>query len=147
MPDWLSQCEQSALVSSESFWHQITYHEVDVPLFRNRDMLLEMSIVQDSLNHTFRIDMIGRPELMPENDRKIRIKEVQGYWICKDLGDGRLSIEYSMYLDPAGIIPSWLYNKRIKNDPYHTLLALRQTIQDGNFKQAYYHEVTSLVER
>jgi len=147
MPEWLTQCEKSELISSDNFWHQLSYHEVKVPLFRNRDMVLEMNISQDTVLNTLRIDMKGKPSTFPEQARKIRVQEIRGYWLCKPMADGTMYIEYSMYLDPAGIIPAWLYNKRIKNDPYETLDNLRQRVKEKDYQLAFYKEVAQLTKQ
>lgn len=147
MPEWLTQCEETKLISSEHFWHQLSYHEVKVPVLRNRDMVLEMNISQDTIMNTLRIDIQGKPSLYPKQSRKIRVEDIHGYWLCKPLEDGSMYIEYSMYLDPAGIIPPWLYNKRIKNDPYETLLNLQQRVKRKELKLAFYPQVAQLTNQ
>lgn len=147
MSSWLSQCKTAKLIRSNDFWHQVTYHEVNVPVFRNRDMILDMQISQDSLNQTLRINIEGKPAYLPEEKRIIRVHEVNGYWSAQRMDDGRLFIEYSMFIDPAGYVPAWLYNQRIKNDPFETLLNMRSSLSESVFKEAFYSEVVPLAKR
>ena len=147
MPEWLSNCADSELLQSQDFWHQISYLELDVPVLRNRDMILEMNIVQDTVLNAMRIDMQSRPDLHPEMKRKIRIHDISGYWICKPLDNGKMYIEYSMYVDPSGIIPAWLYNKKIKNDPIETLSNLKNALDNQHFQSAYFHELQAVLSK
>lgn len=147
MPEWLKQCEEAKLLLADDFWHQLSYHEIKVPVFKNRDMILEMTMEEDPNLGAIRINMNSRPDYIAEQKRKIRVQEVEGYWICKPLPSGKTYVEYGMYLDPAGIIPAWLYNMRIKNDPFNTLNNLRETVKKSDYSQAFYQELITLAKQ
>lgn len=141
MNSWMKNFEVNELLASNDFWHQVSYHEVYVPILYNRDVILELNIKQDTIENALRIDLKGLPEYIPEKRKKSRIQEIHGYWILKPISSGEIYVEYSMYLDP-GSIPSWVYNMRIKKDPYTTLMNIRSKVKEEGPSQAYYPEIT-----
>lgn len=147
MSTWLPKCQNIELLEKDNFWHQVIYNEIHVPILQNRDMVLEMNITHDDLTSAIRIDMANLPDLIPEKRKKTRIREARGYWLCQPTANGRLRIEYSLFLDPGRGIPSWLYNRRLKSDPFETLAKLREVVQDSEYAGAFFTEVAELEDR
>lgn len=141
MSSWMKNFEQNKLLASNDFWHQISYHEVYIPILQNRDVILELKVNKNPTNGSVRIDMLGLPTYLPEESKKTRIQEMKGYWVCQPLGNDRISIEYGMYVDPGSSIPSWLYNMRIKKDPFTTLKNIQAIVKESAFKDAFYAEL------
>lgn len=141
MSSWMKNFEINESLSSDSFWHQISYHEVYIPILQNRDVILELNINKNISTKSLRIEMKCLPGYLPEVDKKTRIQEMYGYWLCTPLENGQIKIEYSMYVDPGKSIPSWLYNLRIKKDPFNTLSNIRTIIQTKPFSEAYFPEL------
>jgi len=144
MSDWMKNFEQNKLLASKDFWHQVSYHEVYIPILQNRDVVLELKVSKNASNGEVRIDMLGLPSYLPYQKKKTRIQEMKGYWVCVPLDEQRIRIEYGMYVDPGSSIPSWLYNMRIKKDPFTTLKNIQAIVKESAFKDAYY---TELVEQ
>jgi hypothetical protein len=142
MSSWMVNFTANELLETKGFWQQISYHEVHVPILQNRDVILEVSVKENQQDNSLLIDMHALPDYLPETKNKSRIKELKGSWYCQAQGNGRIYVEYSLYLDPGKNIPSWLYNSRIKNDPYNTLRNIKEMVKKEDFKQARYVELS-----
>jgi len=141
MSTWMGNFKENELLDSKGFWHQVSYHEVYVPIIYNRDLVLELEMRQEKAANAIRIDMRCLPDYLPEKKKKARIQEMHGYWLCTPIDNGKIRIEYSMYVDPGSTIPGWLYNMRIKKDPYNTLTRIKKKVREAQFKEAYYAEL------
>lgn len=141
MNDWMQNFRVNELLETNNFWHQVSYHEVHIPVLQNRDLVLELKLAKNDQDNSLRIDMQSLPEFIPEKRKRTRIQELYGYWLCKSLGNGKIRVEYSMYVDPGKSIPSWLYNMRIKKDPYTTLNSIRNLVKEEKMRQAYFSEL------
>lgn len=141
MNDWMQNFKVNELLESENFWHQVSYHEVHIPIVQNRDVILELKLAKNNTDNSLRIDMKSLPEFIPEKRKRTRIQELYGYWVCKPVGNGKIRVEYSMYVDPGKSIPSWLYNMRIKKDPYTTLTNIRNLVKEEKLREAYFAEL------
>ena len=142
MSTWMKNFEINEFLQSDNFWHQVSYHEVYIPLLQNRDIILELKLTKDASTNALRVDMKGLPEYLPEKKKKTRIQEMHGYWLCTPLEEGKIKVEYSMYVDPGKSIPSWLYNMRIKKDPYNTLKSIQSMVKKESFREAHYTQLS-----
>jgi len=141
MGEWMKNFESNELLESENFWHQVSYHEVYVPILQNRDVILDVKVIQNPQDRSVHIQMEALPNYIPEKEKRTRIKEMHGAWWIRPNGDNQLSVTYSMYVDPGQSIPAWLYNMRVKKDPFNTLKNVKEMIQKTSFAQAYYPEL------
>jgi uncharacterized membrane protein len=141
MGEWMKNFESNELLASENFWHQISYHEVYVPILQNRDVILDVKVIQNRTDQYVQIEMKSLPSYVPEKQKRTRIQEMHGTWWIKPMGNNELSVTYSMYVDPGKSIPAWLYNMRVKRDPFNTLKNVKEMVQKTSFAQAYYPEL------
>ena len=81
-----------------------------------------------------RIEMECIPSLpnVPEKDGLVRIKELKGHWIIKDLGNGMIEVIQQCVADPGGSLPDWLANSSVVDSPYNSMLSLKKIIEKAN---------------
>ncbi len=122
---WMPDCIVSEIIKKERTGVEIAYSETKVPVVNNRDVLVEtrIEITLNKIVHFFRA--LDRPDLKPELQGKVRIKDMNGKWEL--LGKGKKTfIIYEVKADPGGNIPAWLVNMMSKDMPYKTLLGLKR---------------------
>ncbi len=97
----------------------IRYYLVyDIPWpFSDRDLCVEAQIRTDPITGIRTVRAKPLPDVMPENADRVRIRNYWQTWTIQPLGDGMVRLILEGYVDPGGIIPSWLYNMVITNAP------------------------------
>ena len=66
----MKKFEVNELLESDNFWHQISYHEVYIPILQNRGVILELKITKDLNTEALRVNMSSLPEYLPEQNKK-----------------------------------------------------------------------------
>ncbi len=79
----------------------------------------------------FYVRMICEPEAIKLNEDLIRVTKVEGFWKVYPLEDGSTHVEQQVLADPAGVIPLWLANMVVTDNPYKSYQALRSLLE-GN---------------
>jgi len=65
---------------------------------------------------------------MPCNDNIVRIKQFHSVYTLTKLTNGLVKIDYELYADPGGDIPTWLINANIIIGPYNSTAAMNKQI-------------------
>jgi hypothetical protein len=78
---------------------------------------------------TVRITMHSVPDFIPVKKDIVRIPKSKGYWLFKDMGNGKIKVVQQSVADLGGSIPDWVVNSTIIEGPYDTLLALKNLLE------------------
>jgi hypothetical protein len=109
----------------------IQYYLVyDVPWpFTDRDLVVESIITADP--GTGKETILATPisNLIPENPERVRIKNYWQKWTVQQQGKGVVRVVLEGYVDPAGNVPSWLYNMVITETPLKVIREVKRRVE------------------
>lgn len=125
MGDW-AESVKNAKILEESDSVQIFYSEGKAPFpFKNRDGIYQNSFRWSEDAKVLKVDVKILPDYLELDEDLVRVKG-HGIWIVKDLGDGMIEIFTEMHIDPGGNIPAWLANSFADENPYQSMMNMRE---------------------
>ncbi len=74
------------------------------------------------------------PDFLPENDRYVRVRQLEGAWNILPLSDNSCRVVFRLHIEPGGEIPSWLANIAVIDTPYHTLNNLKDMAKREKYR-------------
>ncbi|HWQ25410.1 MAG TPA: START domain-containing protein [Chlorobaculum sp.] len=74
------------------------------------------------------------PDFLPENDRYVRVRQLEGAWNILPLSDNQCRVVFRLHIEPGGEIPSWLANIAVIDTPYHTLNNLKEMVKREKYR-------------
>jgi hypothetical protein len=123
MPSWLPDNEVAELLKSEG--NVLYYYSVtDAPFpVDDRDAILRFTFTKEGNN--LRVSLIGLPDYKPAVSGRVRIPQIEGFWLLEPLGANKTKVTYQVLANPGGSIPAWLANATAVDNPFNTLKGLR----------------------
>lgn len=138
LSSWGYNVKSAALVSREGDTIQVYYTEAKAPFpYKNRDGVYLNRFRWNSKEKTLRVEIEMPDGLIPEKDNLVRM-EGYGSWVVREMNEGKLEITFQMQMDPGGSIPAWMANMFAGDTPYHTLLGLREAMQEQKYQGKTY---------
>ncbi len=114
----------------------IYYAEIEVPWpLLNRDIILEMEIIQDPSIQCVTINCSALPEYIESMDNLVRVRTFHSAWTFKAIDKNKVEAEYVRYID-AGGLPSWLSNTFAALGPYETFLSLKKQVRSSKLSNS-----------
>lgn len=134
---WQYKTIKAAILKTISPQELIYYVEILSPWpASNRDIVVHLKIEQDSLTKKMIFHCKGIPDYIPENKGIIRVPMSRSTWRIEPTAFNRLKVEYSMQMDPSGLVPGWLVNKLSAEGPYESFFALKNSILTKNYSKS-----------
>ncbi len=130
---WRPDCIVSKLIKAEGNI-SIAYSETKVSWpVSNRDVIAktEITISPDKVLYAF--TGIDNPEMVPLKENVVRITDIIGTWIFERKGNDTL-MTYQAKINPAGSVPTWLANKTSVDQPYKSILGMREMVKDPKYQ-------------
>jgi hypothetical protein len=128
-PAWVYRCIECKTLKLINDGEQYDYELTDVPWpFHNRDVITNSKISQDSLTKIVTINSIGDPDYLPDLGGIVRIRRFHSIYKLTKLESGKIRIDYTLYGDPGGNIPTWLINASIVIGPYNTTVEMNKLL-------------------
>jgi len=128
-PTWVYRCGGAKVLKSITDKEQYNYELTILPWpFDNREVITYSKVSQDSLTKIVTIESSAAPGYMPCNDNIVRIKQFHSVYTLTKLTNGLVKIDYELYADPGGDIPTWLINANIIIGPYNSTAAMNKQI-------------------
>jgi hypothetical protein len=129
---WRPDCIEAKSFKSEGK-DFFSYNETKAPWpVSNRDVVIKTQITETKQKVVYNFTAVDRQDLMPLKDGVVRMTRLTGMWILERKGD-KTHVTYQASVDPGGSIPSWLANKTSKDQPYKSLLGLRDMVKDPKY--------------
>lgn len=109
------------------FQYYLVYH-VPWP-FTDRDLCVEANENIDPV--TGRRTIVATPltNVIPEKPDLIRIKKYWQKWTIQSMDNGMIRITLEGFVNPAGNVPSWLYNMVIIETPLKVMRRVKRFVQ------------------
>jgi hypothetical protein len=135
--DWVYATKVCKLLKQTSPSQLYYYSEVSLPWpASNRDFIIRISVTQDPKTKALTVLAENQPDYVPAQKNIVRIRQSEAYWLITPLPKGLVRVEYTMQVDPSGLLPAWLVNMFVSKGPYQTLKMLREQV-----KKPMYNEV------
>jgi hypothetical protein len=127
---WDKSIKEIRVLSSfedKSFSYYLVY-SITWPL-HNRDLCVDVRILHDTANGSVIISAKSNPALVPLNTDNVRIQNYWQKWIIQPLDKTHVRLILEGFADPAGSIPSWLYNMVITETPLNLIEEVRKRVE------------------
>ncbi|MEE8409458.1 MAG: SRPBCC family protein [Myxococcota bacterium] len=115
---------------------QYEYQLIDPPIVDKRDYTLKVTVHQDHEKGLYTRTWV------PANDKGpkavsdvVRVTICEGAWTVEKLGSRSTRLEYRLYTDPGGSIPSWIADKANTTSVPDLLNAVRQRSFNPKWKK------------
>ena len=133
---WVYKTHKSQLIKENSSSEVFYYTEIDCPWpFENRDMVIHMSIAQNTENKVMTIIAKSINDYLEDKPNLVRIKYSSALWTVTPIDKDHFKIEYTIQVDPGNGIPAWLLNLFATNGPYESFLNLKKKIKLPQYAQ------------
>jgi hypothetical protein len=128
--DWVYATKSCRVLEQSSPAELVYYSEVEVPWpAANRDFIVSLKVFQDKKNKAVTVIGENRKDYLPENKNIVRIPQSYSKWYIQPISKGQVQIEYTLQVDPGGMIPAWLINLFAAKGPFESFKKLRQQVK------------------
>lgn len=102
----------------------------------NRDFIVKISILQDPVSKIITVLAENYPDYLPEKKALVRIRNSSGKWLIEPLPNGRVRVEYQLYVDPGGVVPASLVNMFLGKGPLESFKSLKKRVAMKQYANA-----------
>lgn len=114
---------------------RVVYQLVSAPWpLSDREIISQSTGYMDPETSEVFIKLECLPDFLPENDRYVRVRQLEGAWNIMPVSDKECRVVFRLHLEPGGEIPSWLANIAVIDTPYHTMNNLRQWVKREKYQ-------------
>jgi hypothetical protein len=133
--EWVYHTKSCTLVKQVSPAELFYYSEVSLPWpLENRDFVAHVKVTQDKTSKVVIVEAPAIPGVVAEKKGIVRVSHSLGYWIITPLDKNRVSIEYSLQVDPGGIIPAWAVNALSSQGPIESFMKMKEMLLRPQYK-------------
>lgn len=133
--EWVASTKSSKLIKQLAANHIYYYNIASIPWpFLNRDLVIDLKIVQDSLTKKMTVNANSIDNILPPVKGLERIPSTKATWEVTPIGLNMIHVEYILKINPGGGVPAWLLNMFIAKAPYESFHNLTGIIQDARFQ-------------
>lgn len=137
-PAWVYHTKSAALIKQVSPSELYYYSEINLPWpVANRDFVAHLMVTQDPDSKVVTIAGPVVPGIVPEKKGIVRIERSNGKWTITPTGNGQINVEYSIFVDPGGDLPSWLVNMFATEGPLQIFRNIRLQLQKPAYKNVF----------
>ena len=137
IPDWVYKCSEAHVVKEVSAEEEYYYNRIDFPWpMSDRDFVVRSLLTRDPSNNTMRSESWIAPDMVPEKEGVVRIKELHLWWNFIPKSNGVVHIDYYLKSNPGGYIPAWMVNMAIDQGPLQTIKRFKKALKNPKYKDA-----------
>ena len=141
-PRWLFSCKSAKTLQQRSDTAVVNYIVTDMPWpVADRDSIVGASRSQNKSSKLIEIKLLAEPKLIPEVAGKVRIETMQGRWLLRPAGPGKINVIYEMTVDPGGNVPKWIVNAMSVDLPFNTLSGIREVMKEDKYLDAKFKDI------
>ncbi|HTX87694.1 MAG TPA: START domain-containing protein [Bacteroidales bacterium] len=107
--------------------YYLVYH-VPWP-FTDRDLCVEAKITNDPATGVRTVFAQPLPNTIPEKPNLIRITHYWQKWTIQPINKNTVLLTLEGFVDPAGNVPSWLYNMVIVDSPLKVIRGIQNRVE------------------
>ncbi|HEY4967214.1 MAG TPA: START domain-containing protein [Puia sp.] len=110
------------------------YGEVDFPVpFSNRDFVERILLSQNPVTKIVTMEVQNLPDYIPPKKDIVRVTKSHCSWVIKPVNKNLILIEFKLFADPGGSIPSWLVNMMSTYGPFEIFKKLKTELQKPEY--------------
>ncbi len=98
--------------------------------FTDRDLCVEAKITDDPVTGIRTVYAEPVPNLVPDKPNLIRITKYWQKWTIQPIGKNSVLATLEGFVDPAGNVPSWLYNMVIVDSPLKVFRGIKARVEN-----------------
>jgi hypothetical protein len=133
--EWVYHTKSCVLIKQVSPSELYYYSEVSLPWpLENRDFVAHVKVAQDKNTKVVIVDAPAVPGFIAAKKGIVRVDHSVGYWVITPMDKGRVSIQYSLQVDPGGIIPAWAVNALSSQGPIESFMKMKQMLLRPEYK-------------
>lgn len=133
--EWVSHTKSCVLVKQVSSSELVYYSEISLPWpLENRDFVAHIKVRQDPLSRIVTVDAPAVPGWVTPKNGVVRITHSIGHWVITPLGKDQIKVEYTLQVDPGGIIPAWMVNMLAAQGPTESFRNMRKQLLLPRYK-------------
>jgi len=128
---WVYSTKSCTLLKQVSPAELYYYSEINVPWpVSNRDFIAHLKLTQNPATKVITVDAENVPGFVPVKPNVVRVQQSVGKWVAEPAGANLVKVEYTLFTDPGGSIPSWLINMFITKGPLDSFVKLRALLNN-----------------
>jgi len=123
--DWFYHTKSSVLqqVSPSELYY---YAELYFPFpCSNRDFIEHIKVTQDTNTKVVTMTVENVPDFISPKSNLVRVIKSQCKWLITPVSKNQTLVEFTLFADPAGSIPTWLINRFSYYGPFETFKKLK----------------------
>lgn len=111
------------------------YAELNCPMpFSNRDFVEHIMVSQNPDTRVLTMTVQNIPNYIPPKKGIIRVERSQCKWVVTPIDKDSLLVEFTLFADPSGSIPSWLANMMSSYVPFETFKKLKTQLKKPQYQ-------------
>jgi hypothetical protein len=127
---WMCHTKACTLLKKISDREVYYYTEVSLPWpLENRDFVTHMKITQDPFTKIVTVNAPAIPGEVPHKRGLVRISQSESVWIITPLAPNIVKLDYTLRVDPGGMIPAHVVNYFAKQAPIETFTDMETEIR------------------
>jgi hypothetical protein len=131
---WRPDCISSKLIRRDGNI-VVSYSETKAPWpVSNRDVIVKSEVIKSQDKIIINFIGVDDPELMPLKNNVVRITDITGIWMFVRKGDETLAT-FQAKMNPGGSLPAWLANKTAVDQPFKSLMGMREMVKDPKYQK------------
>jgi START domain len=112
----------------DKYFRYYLVYKVPWPL-TDRDLCVETRVTIDPVTGKRVLMATPLTDVVPEKPDRIRIKKYWQKWTIQPMENGVIRLTLEGFVDPAGSIPSWLYNMVIVETPLKVMRRVKRYVE------------------
>lgn len=122
---WMNHVAESYLINQpdSATYYVFTLEDAAWPM-QNRYQVSKLNVEHNSTSSTVRFRSV--PNYIDKRTDAIQIKQFESYWALRDRPNHQCTLEYVLIQNPGGHIPPWLANFHAIENPYNSVVNLKQ---------------------
>jgi len=134
---WVFHTKSCVLLKKVSPSELYYYSEVTLPWpLENRDFVARIQVSQDPVTKVITVDAPAIPGWVPVKKDLVRISHSVGLWVITPLDKEHVKLEYSLQVDPGGILPAWLVNAFAAQGPLESFKSMKEHLLLPKYRNA-----------
>lgn len=135
--NWMHATRKATLVERAGPFRYTYYMLSDLPWpASDRDVILDLSIHQNQQTKAIYTKSRNVEGLIDEKEGIKRIESVKTSWRFIPEDEGRVRIVFQTRIKPGVHLPQWMAEKVYHRGPYHTIIKMKQMIQEKKYSEA-----------
>ena len=132
---WVYRTKSCILLKKVSASELYYYSEVSLPWpLENRDFVAHIKVTQNPVTKVVTVDAPAIPGWVDDKKGIVRINHSKGLWIITPLDKEKIKLEYTLQVDPGGIIPAWAVNMFAAQGPIESFKNMKKQLQLAKYK-------------